>query len=438
MNARTVVRKIITFLHSMKLAVFLLLLIIAACTAGSLIPQNQIPAYYRATYGTVAEVILTLQLDRVFHCWWFVLLTGFLCVNLLLCSVLRLGAIRRESRRFTLADRQREKREGLCGQAGQEKTVFAAMGFRKIQEQRDEDGTVWHYSVRHRAGLWGPWLCHVGMLILIAGFGLGQMYSLEAYVYGVPGETRTVEDTGYAIRIDDFRIDLREDETVEQYTARLTVFREADGQQVSGVAQVNHPMDAFGMRVYQNSTGWACQVDVYRGDQLEESRLLCVGEVLSPVSMPELSLVFQKFYPDYAETENGPISVSSRLNNPCAAFLLYYDGDVIAADVVGIGHELVAQPYRFVFHDPQPYTLIQVIRDPFLWVAALGGAVILAALFLCFYMRTEELWTASFADGTVQIWMHSRKGELLMRERYLAWSGQTESGFAGAEEETKK
>lgn len=426
MNRDNPVRKIINLLHSMKLAVFLLLLIVAACTAGSLIAQNQLPAYYEAVYGEKAKIILVLQLDHVFQCGWFLLLTGFLCINLILCSVLRLGVIRKEGSRLTLENkRNRSESQSRLLPACEEELkgdgLFQAMGFRAVKEQmRDEKGTFWRYSVRHKAGIWGPWLCHVGMLILIAGFGLGRIYSVEAYIYGVPGETKEVEGTDYAIQIDDFSIDLRADETVEQYTADLTVIRRSDGSQISGTAQVNHPMNAFGMRVYQNSTGWACQVDIYREGEWEDSRLLCVGEILSPESMPELSLVFQKFYPDYAMTEEGPVSVSSALNHPCAAFVMYYDGTAVAADVVGVDRELIAQPYTFVFHDPQPYTLIQVIHDPFMWLAGIGGAVILAALFLCFYLRTEELWTAEAADGTTQVWMYSRKGELLMEERYQA------------------
>lgn len=323
----------------MKFGIALLVLIVAACVAGSLILQDQIPAYYVANYGAeAARVIQGIGLDRVFGCWWFLLLAALLCLNLALCSVLRFKA-----------------------------------------------------NLRRRSiKAWGPWLCHVGMLLLIAGFALGRRFGMETYVYGVPGEIREIEGTDYAVRIDDFRIELREDETVEQYTAKLTVFERESGQQQEGTAQVNAPFRAFGMKLYQNSTDWACQVDVERDGVQEESRLLCVGEMLTPASMPELSLVFGKFYPDFAYTEEGPVSQSAKLNNPCAAFLLYYDGELVASDVVGIGYEIVAEPYRFVFHDPQPYTLIQVIRDPFRWLAALGGLTILASLPLCFYLRPEK------------------------------------------------
>lgn len=389
MDRQRTVKKIIAFFHSMKLGIVLLLLIVAACVAGSLILQNQIPAYYELNYGEdAARLIRMLELDHVFGCWWFLLLTAFLCLNLALCSVLRFGVIWKESRRWNLEERKKKLSASLEGQ--------------------DAEGAVWSYRSRRRAGLWGPWLCHVGMLLLIVGFSLGQRFGLEAYIYGVPGETREIEGTDYAVRIDEFQIDLREDETVNQYTAWLTVFEKGSGRQASGTAQVNAPFDAFGLRLYQNSTGWACEVDVYRDGTLRESPLLCVGETFSPSSMPELSLVFQKFYPDFAYTDEGPVSKSARLDNPCAAFLLYYEGQLLAGDVVGIGREIIAEPYRFVFHDPQPYTLIQIIRDPFRLLAALGGLVVLVSLLLCFYLRPEEECMVRLRDGTEYGWRHTR------------------------------
>ncbi len=341
-------KKILSFIHSMKLAVILLFLIVLACVAGSLITQNQPVVYYEAYYGSaMARVISVMQLDRIFTCWWFLVLVAVLCVNLLLCSILRFKSVYNRSRRY--------------------------------------------HDLRHRVSVWGPWLCHVGMLLLIAGFALGQVYSFEAYVYGVPGQTKQVEGTDYSLRIDDFQILLRDDDTVEQYVADLTVIHDTDGTEVSGTAKVNHPMDAFGMRVYQNSTGWACQVDVYREEQLEGSCLVCVGEALMPASMPELALVFDKFYPDYAETENGAVSLSSQLNNPCAGFSIYYQEQWYTSNVVGVDHDLIAAPFRFVFHDPQPYTLIQLIHDPYMGLAGMGGVMVLVSMFLCFYVRPADM-----------------------------------------------
>ena len=85
------------------------------------------------------------------------------------------------------------------------------------------DGREALFASKHRVGLWGAWVCHLGILLLILGFGLGQMTQKLYTVYGVPGTTRPIGDTEKALTIDDFRVDLRPDDTVEQYTADITV-----------------------------------------------------------------------------------------------------------------------------------------------------------------------------------------------------------------------
>ena len=52
--------------------------------------------YYAQTYSDrIAALIIALSLDDAFHSWWFAPITAFLCVNLLMCSVLRFPQIRR-------------------------------------------------------------------------------------------------------------------------------------------------------------------------------------------------------------------------------------------------------------------------------------------------------------------------------------------------------
>ena len=60
------------------------------------ITQGQIYEWYAQIYSDrIAALIIALSLDDAFHSWWFAPITAFLCVNLLMCSVLRFPQIRR-------------------------------------------------------------------------------------------------------------------------------------------------------------------------------------------------------------------------------------------------------------------------------------------------------------------------------------------------------
>ena len=129
--------KLLRFLRGMPFSFVLLFIVIAACVVGSVITQGASPAAYAQQYGDIwGKLIVWLRLDRVFTCWWFIALAALLCLNLILCSVSRFPAVYR----------------------------------------------AWQAGGRRELGLWGSWLTHLGLLLLIVGFAAGQLLAKEAVV----------------------------------------------------------------------------------------------------------------------------------------------------------------------------------------------------------------------------------------------------------------
>ena len=416
-------KKILRLFSSMKLALLLLGLIVMACIVGGLIPQGAQSAQYEAQYGKgLAQALQTIQLDGIFTAWWFLLLVGLLLVNLLLCSLLRFPAVLRQYRDgFTLAERLSKSDQlfehGCEGTRGE--LFFKKMGFSRVQTLEIE-GISWRYARRRRLGVWGSWLSHLGMLVIVVGFTLGQLLLFETSVYGVPGQTLPVAGSDLSVTIDRFEIKLRPDDTVEQYIADLTVRSEARGSSVSGRAMVNAPLYAYGKSFFQNATGWAVQSSSYRGAKTLDSRILFTGEsidlqALDADYMP-LALVLHALYPDFVNDDSGPRTRSPNLNNPAALFSLYYQGKLVDMNVAGMGYDIKVADYRFVLSQPQPYTLIQVVGDPATPLTAAGGALMLLGLMLAFYFRPEELWMR--LDGEqATIFGRSDRGASLFRDR---------------------
>ena len=338
-------RKLFRFLRGMPFSFVLLFIIIAACVAGSIVPQGGSQRMYLEQYGPgMGKLITALQLDRVFTCWWFIALAALLCLNLILCSISRFPAVYR----------------------------------------------AWKAAGKRRFGMWGSWLTHLGMLLMIIGFAAGQFLSTEAVAYGIPGSTQPLGDTGLTLTIDAFDVSLREDNTVEQYTATLTV-ADGKGQQRSGTASVNHPFDAFGYSFYQDSMGWANYVDIRKGGQLVKTDLLCAGEYTAPDDFPQLVLMFNKFYPDLVRGEDGSLSTASpHLNNPHSLYSIYYDGNLMAMNLTEPGQPIPVHDYEFTMRDPVEYTLIVAKSDPTAWLVGAASVIMLAGLFLSFYVRPWE------------------------------------------------
>ena len=416
-------KKVLRLFSSMKLALLLLGLIVAACVLGGLIPQGAQPAVYEAQYGRgLAQALQAARLNGIFTAWWFLLLVGLLMVNLCLCSLLRFPAVMKQYREgFTLAQRLKrndQQFELSCPQA-QGDAFFWKMGFGQAQTMELE-GLPWRYASRRRIGVWGSWLSHLGMLLMVVGFALGQLLLFETSVYGVPGQTLPVEGSDLSLTIEGFQIKLRPDSTVEQYIADLRVTSGGDGSSVSGKAMVNTPLNAYGKRFYQNATGWAVQAESYREDEKLDSRILFAGESIELQALAgdhlPLVLVFHAFYPDFVSDAGGPRTRSPQLNNPAALFSLYYQGKLVDMNVAGMGYDIKAADYRFVLSHPQPYTLIQVVGDPATPLTAAGAALMLLGLTLAFYYRPEELWMRPNGEGTV-IFGRSARGASLFHDR---------------------
>ncbi|MBP5294404.1 MAG: cytochrome c biogenesis protein ResB [Lachnospiraceae bacterium] len=334
-------KKLWKFLTSMKFAIILLVILSLAMAGGSFIAQNQSFEWYAAQYSErTAAFIIALGLDDIFHSWWFFALFAILCLDLFFCNITKLPALIRRAKA----------------------------------------------AAKPKAGVFGPFVSHMGMLLLIIGFVLGQVTKTECTVYGFKGETKDVCDTGIRVTIEDFEVSFNEDDSVSQYTASL---RATDGEKsASGTASVNHPVKLLGYKFYQNSFGYTALARVTKGGEaLEEGRIIAGSGFRIPGN-DNLSVVFNAFYPDYIFIDgSGPATQSGVMRNPGYLYTVYYGETVLGMNVLLSGEKITIDDYEVFLEDPGYYTVLQVKKDSFVWLVFLGGIVLLAGLFLSFYVK---------------------------------------------------
>ncbi|MBQ2329569.1 MAG: cytochrome c biogenesis protein ResB [Oscillospiraceae bacterium] len=409
------VRKIWKFLTSMKFAVALLVILAIACSLASLVTQGQTYSWYAQRYSErTAALIIAFHLDDAFHSAWFLTITAFLTLNLFFCSMAQIKGLLARTRAAKLAS---ETADVTADGVESPEEVFKRLGMPEPKLIEDAEGRETLFASKNRAGIWGAWVCHIGILLIILGFALGQMTHEEYTVYGVPGQSKTIGDTGLILTIDSFRVDLREDDTVEQYEAGITVRNALDGSNESAKISVNNPADLYGMRFYQNSTGWAAKVSVTKSGEPLQETVLCAGELLPIVDKPELIVYFNAFYPDYYYA-GAPATASGRLNNPGYLYSVYYNGEMLGMNVLTGTDVLTIDEYTVTFSEPQSYTLIQIKRDPFAWLALVGGLVTMLGLFLAFYIQPKKVWAVREESGKWTVSASSRKGGELFRESF--------------------
>ena len=334
-------KKVWKFLTSMKFAIILLVILSLAMAGGSFITQNQSYEWYASEYSErTAAFIIALRLDDVFHSWWFLALFILLCLDIFFCNVTKLPVL-----------------------------------IRRVKK-----------AEKAKAGVFGPFVAHIGMLLLIIGFVLGQVTKEEYTVYGYPGQVVDLGDTGIRVGIDDFQVSFNEDDSVSQYTADLVVTKES--LIVLSQASVNHPAKVIGYRFYQNSFGYTAHVRVLdSGTVIQEDRIMAGGG-LTIQDRQAITVVFNAFYPDYEYSESiGPSTKSGRMRNPGYLYSVYYGETMLGMNVLTKGETIRIDDYEVIFDDPGYYTVLQVKKDSFTWLALAGGLVLMAGFFLSFYVK---------------------------------------------------
>ena len=268
-------------------------------------------------------------------------------------------------------------------------------------------------------------MCHLGILLLILGFTLGQLTHREYTVYGVPGDTKPIGDTGYYLTIDDFEVQLREDDTVAQYVADITVFRAPQGSttvpdSMSDTVSVNHPARLYGFKVYQNSTGYAARITVNEEGTPLQTTVVCAGEGIEIADAPGLRVYLNAFYPDfYLQPGVGPMTLSGRMNNPAYLYSITYRDSMVGMNYwQEADGPITVNDYSITFSEPQSYTLLQVKTDRFQGLALLGGLITLLGLILAFYLLPAKAWAVADETGTWTVYGQSRKGGALFREAF--------------------
>ncbi|MBE5996798.1 MAG: cytochrome c biogenesis protein ResB [Lachnospiraceae bacterium] len=420
------IKKIWKFISSMQFAIILLVLLAAVCSVASFVTQGQTYAWYAQTYSErTAAVIVALHLDDAFHSWWFIAITAFLCMNLLLCNILKFPQNLRRMKNAGDA----EKHIGGDGNVQAEdirdpEKLFEKLHFGKIT-RGSEDRYL--FAAKNHAGYWGAWVCHLGILLVILGFGLGQMTKQTYTAYGVPGQSRAIGETGYIMTIDRFEIGHRADDTVEQYTSELTVREAATGNSEHAEISVNNPATMFGLRFYQNSTGWAAKVHVDKDGEPLQEEIVCAGDYLRVKDKEDLVIYLNAFYPDFVLEEGvGPRTASSEIKNPAYLYSVYYMDSMLGMNALLESEELTIDEYTVTFSEPQNFTLIQIKKDHFTWLALVGGLVTMLGLILAFYMQPAQMWAVKQENGLWKVCGTCRKGGAIFREQFLEAAGGKE------------
>jgi len=367
----------------MQFGMILLALVIACSVAGSLIVQQREPMEYVNRYGeNAAKVIMALQLNDVFSSAYFLVLMAALCLNLTLCSLVRLPkTVKAAAKLLSRAEAVPVEHPLALEQAQKVGAYLKRNGYRL----RETEGRR-IYS-KNLPGFYGSFLTHLSFLLILVVGALAVVAADVTDQTVMPGETLTLAD-GTTITVESFQI---EDETGLLDYASKIVMRSADGmKEAAKEIRVNEPLSFGGYKVYQQTYGTAGTVRI---DNLANgaSEVMHLTESCFLTLNGVDGLFFQALYPGYLKAEDGTVtlitSTSGAYTDPVYDVLSVAEGSM--TPVLAFPEEtLTIGDVSFTFLEPTSYP---GLRIKYVSPAVLGAlhavfVLMVAGLYLCFFM----------------------------------------------------
>ncbi|MEW6441545.1 MAG: cytochrome c biogenesis protein ResB [bacterium] len=419
-------------LSSIRLTIFLCIVLALVCLLGTLVPQNQTPADYQRAYGAGgAELLRLAGITDLYHSAGFSLLLGLLAANLLACTSKRLpptwrafrsGHPARESAQlkgwkhretFVLRSNPPEAERGAL-----EEALCRALGKGVRQRQLEGDGKLFVLEKRRYARL-GPWLAHAGILAILVGGFLGARFGFRGSLVvpeGGEGSQVWVREgesipLGFRIRCDRFNVESYPNGTPREYRSDVTVLDDPSGKAVSKASiRVNHPFTYRGITFYQSSFGTIPKMTFRVENRRTGEAAVVEADLEKPFQLPgdpsyrAVAVSFQEELVVPARMAQAASLPGTQLG-PAARLVLFgeqgSEGEFwVLKDFPELNHQA-----NGLFHvtmtkySSTPYTGLQVARDPGTPLVWAGCIVLVIGFVLSLLLDHEVFLVASERRG---------------------------------------
>jgi len=309
-----VIDQLIAFFASLKLTIFLFLLLAGTSILGTFIPQNADPRAYLQTFGEfLFRLFSVFGVFDIYHSWWFRLLIVLLTLNIIVCSIDRLSSVWK--RVFTVKKRFAKGRfhnapsiefilESHFNEFRKEAEALVHSRYRHM-ETRVEEKEATLFGERWRWTRLGVYIVHLSVVLLLLGSLVGSIFGFDGFVRIPEGETvssirlrNRAEPLPlpFQLRCDDFDVRFYPNGAPEEFRSDLVIVE--NGQEtVKKSIIVNDPLRYKGINIFQSSYGEIRDNPMMGGtdkpDSSEEAVVTSITDALLQVMVNETGMAYQ-------------------------------------------------------------------------------------------------------------------------------------------------
>ncbi|MDG5787651.1 cytochrome c biogenesis protein ResB [Evansella sp. AB-P1] len=372
---KTIVDKIWNFFSSVKVGIWIIVILLLASALGTIFPQEMyIPPgenptiFYEQEYGTLGKLYYQLGFHNLYSSWWYMLLIAALGVSLVICSLDRVVPLHRalKTQRVTRHTKFLEKQRffATSEEAIENAEEVMQKAEKALREKKykiyNENGNL--LAEKGRFSRWGPYVNHIGIIIFLIGAMLRffpEMY-IDEYIWVRDGQETVIKGTDgeYFLRNDQFIIELYDEEderfrealertgspVVQTYQTSATLLRRVDngavglGTELEEVKQhdirVNDPLTFDGFSLYQvdyklnELSEFTFTLEAVQ-DEVEED----LSEIEFTVNLYEPEMVYEfdngfrieimQYFPNYRMNDGVPETINRIPDNPRIIFEVF-------------------------------------------------------------------------------------------------------------------
>ena len=431
------ISRLLDFISSVRLGVFLLVLLGLACLVGMLIMQQNVDGfanYYQTLTPAQRLVYGKLKFFDIYHAWYFNALLALLSINIVLASIDRFPKtwIFVSKPTLTVPIRWLESQRGssrieIDGDLerinGAIKRELKAAGWNKIVTT-EKNGQTFIFA---QSGVWnrlGAYAVHVALLtIFLGGFLTAQMGSTGQLPLA-PGKTsdRIFETVVDLDRVNEITMQLPFEVTftdIEQKLIKkegpitasntidwITRFTIKDQSGIhEAVAQMNRPFDFRGYRFFQASfmpIGRARSITVRTTNQAGETQDISIPRNGSNTLADGSKVEFAEFRGNFRIGPEDTNEDTSAYPNPGAILKITPSGGT-PQTAYAFGPQMAALPvaqklvagYKFQLLDFEKVSdqhILSVQRDPGANVVYVGFILLFITLVGVFFFSHQRVW----------------------------------------------
>ena len=411
--------ELVEFFASIKLAMFLFLIIAVAATIGTVIQQNERAEVYIKEYGEETyRWFLRLGWTDIYHTWYFRSLLALLCINSLTCFHQRFPGIWRSMHQdkvsVNLPFIKNLKQTTEIPVAGSREAVskgivqyLAEKGYMVLAKNEPGEATL--YATKGIMGRVGAHMAHLSATVIVLGGLIGSLYGFQEFGVCLEGQTYHIPKGSFDLRVDKFWIDYHENGSVKSYNSTLTVLEKGE-EKTTKTISVNDPLVYNGIWFYQSSYGdsWD-QVDVARVNVKDKK----TDKILQTVDLQwkkeatldklGLTVTLADFVADFGfnSSEKKVYSKSVEHENPAIKLVMAEQTKKSALEATPwiFYHypdlfDIPGSLYRFelVGYQPRKFTGLQITRDPGVNIVWIGSTMIVVGISLSSFIYHRRLW----------------------------------------------